>query len=104
MFGLNPLVAHVPLPSGDFALIDAEDAGAVLVRSWNLTGFAGKRRVVGRFGNKKVYLHRFVMLAPDSVLVDHINGDPLDCRKQNLRYCDHSQNAKNRLPNRTALS
>jgi len=44
---------------------------------------------------KIVALHRFIagLDTPNrSVVVDHINGDPLDCRKENLRICTQYQN------------
>jgi hypothetical protein len=50
-----------------------------------------------REGTKRrgMYLHRFVLNAPDRIYVDHVNHDPLDNRKQNLRLCTCSQNAAN---------
>lgn len=41
-------------------------------------------------------LHRLIMSPPDGKVVDHINGDPLDNRRENLRVCFQSNNAKNR--------
>jgi hypothetical protein len=45
-----------------------------------------------------VCLHRFILgLMPgDRQLVDHINGDAFDCRRENLRIATWKQNAINR--------
>lgn len=48
----------------------------------------------GKFN--QISLHREIMCAPQDVDVDHISGDTLDCRKQNLRLVTKSQNAINR--------
>lgn len=46
--------------------------------------------------NKKVYpLHRFLLNYEGEKLVDHINNNSLDCRKDNLRITNYSKNAKN---------
>lgn len=42
-----------------------------------------------------VLMHREVINAPKEVFVDHINGDRLDNRKQNLRLCTNAQNLQN---------
>lgn len=47
-------------------------------------------------GKTRVYLHRFVLgLTPDDPLVDHEDGDKLNCQKSNLRLSDKSRNGSN---------
>lgn len=40
-------------------------------------------------------MHRFITNAPKELEVDHINGNRLDNRKENLRICTKSQNLRN---------
>jgi len=45
-----------------------------------------------------IYLHRFILDAPEDMQVDHINHNTLDCRKANIRLCTQSQNMANVRP------
>lgn len=46
--------------------------------------------------NKNDYLHRVIMATPKGMDTDHINGNKLDNRRQNLRVCTRSQNNLNK--------
>ena len=52
-----------------------------------------------RWENKLKGIHRIIMNCPDNKVVDHINGDPSDNRKCNLRICAQLDNVKNRKSN-----
>jgi hypothetical protein len=41
-------------------------------------------------------MHRQILNAPDSLIVDHINGNGLDNRKANIRTATYTQNSCNR--------
>ena len=63
----------------------------------NWTSLASKHITYAKasIGGKQILLHRLVAermgLSLDGV-IDHINGDALDCRRKNLQACTHQQN------------
>lgn len=54
----------------------------------------GEKRVVYGY-YKDISIHRFIMNAPDNMEVDHINGNTLDNRRENLRLATKNQNMMN---------
>ncbi len=52
--------------------------------------------VEGKGRVKCITLSRFVMDAKEGELVDHINGDPMDNRRKNLRIVNYRQNSLNK--------
>ena len=53
---------------------------------------------------KLVSLHRLLMSPPDNMQVDHINGNGLDNRRENLRVCTNAQNNANKPPQKNSKS
>jgi hypothetical protein len=51
--------------------------------------------IIGRNPKKFVLLSRFIMNPPQDLLVDHIDGDKFNNRRENLRVANHRQNALN---------
>lgn len=77
------------------ALVDDEDYARVSRYSWHLQseGYAA-----ARINYKIVLMHRVLMGEPPfaRAWVDHINGDRLDNRRENLRWVSVTQNHANR--------
>lgn len=92
-------VSKITLKTGEVASVDMSDIHLVKEYRWHRGGTKNQYAVAyareGR-GKSPLYLHRLIMGAGDGEIVDHINGDPLDCRKANLRIVTRSQNAANR--------
>lgn len=62
-------------------------------------GIDGKGRAYTNwFTSKYEAMHRMVAGVRGSEQIDHINNDPLDNRRENLRICSASQNLMNKLP------
>lgn len=96
--GVPPGCAGIQLADGRIALIDATDADRLPRCNWHAHGIYGHvRSGTTRRGDKQgaFLLHRIVLDAPEGVPVDHINGDPLDNRRANLRLCTNQQNSWN---------
>src|SRR5690606_8884630 len=52
-------------------------------------------------GDAKMYrilMHRDILQTPPGRVSDHINGDKLDNRRENLRICTQAENARNLKP------
>ncbi len=61
-----------------------------LIRGYPVHGYCTEDRKM-----KNIYLHRLITNCPKGLEVDHVNGNPLDNRKFNLRVCTHAENMMN---------
>jgi len=85
----------IPLTKGFFCKIDKCDFEKVKTIAWYFHGkdYASMRK---RETNKNILMHRYLLDVSDNKEVDHINGDPLDNRRNNLRMCSRSENCCNK--------
>lgn len=86
----------VPLSKGAFAIVDAEDADAILSFRWQVTnhGYACRGDYSG--GTKRVVLmHQQILGVVDGMQVDHIDHVRLNNRRKNLRHATRPQNRWN---------
>lgn len=105
----RPGTVEVLISRGATTLISAEDEHWVTMYAWQLDKRGYVRRSIritpGRSGKKsKVFLHRAVANAQPGQLVDHIDGNPLNNQRGNLRLATPQENSRNvqRSKNRKA--
>lgn len=96
-----PLAVTIELTKGFSAVIDAEDEARVREHSWSamVTRVRGLVYAQTSIGKKIRLLHRFVLglaACEDGLVVDHRDGDGLNCRKLNLRVVTDAVNKRNR--------
>ena len=86
------MAKKVPLGNGQFAIVDDEDFELVSRYRWHMLPYP---KSDGGYAVTKMRMHRLIIDAPLEMFVDHINGDPLDNRRCNLRLCTNAQNQQN---------
>lgn len=94
---------RVPLSRGLVAIIDADDAEIVAAAGpWYASsdGYATHRTK----GKPVVLMHRLILGCADDLEVDHVDGDPLNNRRSNLRPATRGQNRQNTRPKKNGTS
>jgi hypothetical protein len=99
-------MAEIQLSQGKVAIVDDADFDWLNQWKWS-TRIDGKhqkidyafRNIILPSGKKTtVRMHRAILQPPGGMTVDHINGNGLDNRRENLRLATHHQNQMNRRP------
>lgn len=89
--------AGIALSREKWALVDIDDFYKISNLTWcyMTNGYASTHtsRKLGK--SRLLYMHRVVMGNPEGKEIDHINNDPLDNRKHNLRVATRSENMRN---------
>ena len=96
-------VALIELTQGQFAVVDFDDYTLVSQHSWYFhrkadgSGYAR----TGIYNPEtqrpdQIFLHHFLLGTKPPTMLDHKNGNKLDCRRTNLRECNNQQNSCNR--------
>jgi hypothetical protein len=86
---------EIKLTQGMVTKVDDTDYGWLSeMGKWQFDRYAYCTRVVNG-KRKSIRMHRLIMNPPEGMVVDHINGDRLDNRRENLRVTTQSVNARN---------
>jgi hypothetical protein len=87
---------ELPLSRGRAAIVDADDYERCARFKWTLPTTDGISYAVRTFWadgrSRTVPLHRFILGAPEGVMVHHTDADGLNNRRANLRLCTNNQN------------
>lgn len=98
----------IPLTREQYAIVDDEDYAYLMQWKWyaNISGrktnkYYARRVIYFSDEQKKkkatvIHMHRALLVPPDGMFIDHINGDTLDNRRENLRICTHTENSRNK--------
>jgi hypothetical protein len=91
---------RIPISRGLFVVVDDADyAWAMQFRWFAFLGHTGIWYAIrnDRSGSRKrsPRMHREMLGAKPGEIIDHINGNGLDNRRANLRFCTNQQNAAN---------
>lgn len=90
------MTMKVELTQGKFSTVDKEDFEKVNQYTWKYSnrGYAASNYFeAGKY--KTRLMHRVIIGDPKGYFVDHIDGNPLNNRKENLRLVSNVQNTWN---------
>lgn len=87
---------EILLKGNKTVLVDNEDYDMLIQHHWFATKKGYVCGIIRTPSVKMVLMHRIIMAPPKGVTIDHINGNPLDNRKCNLRICTHAENSRNK--------
>ena len=93
------MTREIPLTQGKFALVDDDVYEWASKYKWYAlrrkgTFYARRNAWIWPI-QKGVLLHREIMQPPHGVMIDHIDGNGLDCRRANMRLASKAENQRN---------
>jgi hypothetical protein len=88
---------EISLTKGKVTLVDDEDYIELSKYKWGLCSSSKNLFYATRHdGQKPIAMHRVIMNTPKGMETDHINGNGLDNRRENLRIVTRRENQQNR--------
>lgn len=107
LLGKFSRMRKIPVRHNEFALIDNDDYERVSQYQWwcsliksNGSKYAKADVIIGK-KKTTIFMHRLILspigkIRPLSKApIDHINGNSLDNRKKNIRFCTQAENCRN---------
>lgn len=76
-----------------FAAVDADDYSKLACYRWSV---ARTGHILRQWRGGRVFLHNAIMSPPTGMEVDHIDRNPRNNRRSNLRICTHAENHQNK--------
>ena len=92
------MTKEIPLNHGMVAIVDDWNFERAMQHKWS----AVKRRhtfyAITKINGKQIFLHNFLFLEDSNSdeIMDHVNGDGLNCVSTNMRKATYQQNTVNR--------
>ena len=80
---------------GTKILVDEDDFIFLSRYKWKISHTGKKYYAVTTLSGGQ-RMHRIIMKAKEGQIIDHINGNGLDNRKENLRFCTNAENIRNK--------
>jgi len=94
---------EIEITKNKSVIVDLEDFERLNRYKWYYAsgGYAARSKHIykskGKYGSKKLYMHREILGVSGVQVIDHINHNTLDNRKCNLRVVNQSMNMRNRM-------
>ncbi len=108
LLGDSTMKKYIKLTQGKFAIVDDIDYEKLSRFMWQAAkkkykkvvyGFTVQRSCRCPFNQKRtIFMHRQIMSCPRGKVVDHIDHNPLNNQRTNLRICSKGKNNLNKLP------
>jgi hypothetical protein len=99
----NSSSVRIALVNGGYALVSLKDYGKVRGIPWWRRRNGAREYVVSDKEHGMVLMHT-ILVPGIGGEIDHISGDGLDNRRENLRRCTHAQNTRNRAKHKVKTS
>jgi len=93
---LRESIRTIPLTKGLFALVSACVYERISKYIWQSKRCRGRWYAVRRENGKIIPMQVEILGEKEGYEIDHRNGNGLDNRRENLRYCTHAENMCNR--------
>ena len=96
---------EINLSQGRVTIVDDDDFEEISKHKWNYAQGYAKRNIAAGAGKQAtLHMHVAIMGKTGGLEIDHVNGNGLDNRRDNLQFVTHAQNLQNKAPDKNTSS